>query len=122
MRGDFMIKNYIKELEDKLFAIRYILIVFAVLSIVGAALILGMSVFELWIRIVVAVFLALLAFYTILCVIKIEQSVGTYICTNCEEASVPSFKTILFVPHFGMTRYMKCPHCGFKKWRYKSKS
>lgn len=117
-----MIKNYIRELEDKLFAIRYILIVFSVLSIVGAALILGMPIFDkLWIQIIVAAFLITLAIFTILCAIKIEQSVGTYVCTHCEETFIPSFKTVLIVPHFGMTRYMKCPHCGVKKWHYKSK-
>ncbi len=51
--------------------------------------------------------------------IKIEQIAGYYKCKKCGHTYVPTFKAINLAPHFGRTRYMKCPECHQKSWQKK---
>lgn len=44
--------------------------------------------------------------------IKIEHDAGYYECPKCKERYVPTMSAVLWAPHFGTTRMMKCPHCG----------
>ena len=43
---------------------------------------------------------------------KINQKAGFYECENCGEKYVPSMTAIIFAPHRGLTKYLKCPNCG----------
>ncbi len=54
-----------------------------------------------------------------LCCAKLEQRIGYYECKNCGHKHVPMYKSVLFAPHIGMTRYMKCPKCIRKAWQKK---
>lgn len=47
--------------------------------------------------------------------IKIEQIVGYYKCEKCGHKYVPTYKSVLFAPHIGRTRYMRCPKKSFHK-------
>ena len=51
--------------------------------------------------------------------IKIEQTAGYYQCGKCNHRHVPTYLSVLFAPHFGRTRYMKCPKCNKKSWQHK---
>ncbi len=51
--------------------------------------------------------------------IKIEQKAGYYKCAECGHRYVPTFKSVLWAPHMGLTRKMTCPKCGKKSWQKK---
>lgn len=51
--------------------------------------------------------------------IKIEQKAGYYKCAECGHIYVPTFSSVLWAPHMGRTRHMKCPECGKKTWQKK---
>ena len=59
----------------------------------------------------------LFIFAFLLC--KIEQEAGYYECQKCKNKYVPTYKNVLFAPHYGRTRYMKCPKCNQKSWQKK---
>lgn len=51
--------------------------------------------------------------------IKIEQKAGYYKCKHCGYTYVPKYSSVFFAPHFGRTRYMKCPKCNKESWHKK---
>lgn len=51
--------------------------------------------------------------------LKIEQTAGYYECADCGHRYVPTFSRVLWAPHMGRTRYMKCPKCGKTTWNKK---
>ena len=51
--------------------------------------------------------------------LKIEQTAGYYECAECGHRYVPTFGRVLWAPHMGRTRYMKCPKCGKTTWNKK---
>lgn len=51
--------------------------------------------------------------------IKIEQTAGYYECAECGHRYIPSFGSVLWAPHFGRTRRMKCPKCEKTSWNKK---
>lgn len=56
---------------------------------------------------------------TVVYAIRIEQIAGYYECPRCESRYVPKYQSVLFAPHFGRTRRMKCEHCGRIGWHEK---
>ena len=48
--------------------------------------------------------------------LKLEISVGTYKCKNCNHEITPTYTEALRAMHMGTTRYLKCPECGKKTW------
>ena len=48
--------------------------------------------------------------------LKLEVSVGAYMCKNCGSKIVPTYKQALFAMHKGTTRYLKCPNCHKRTW------
>ena len=58
------------------------------------------------------IFVALIS----LVLLKIEQIAGYYKCDKCQHTYIPSYKLMFFAPHFGRTRYLKCPECGKKSF------
>lgn len=55
----------------------------------------------------------------ILFCLLIEQKAGYYICENCKQKHVPTYKQTLFSMHLNRTRYMRCPHCKKMSWNKK---
>lgn len=51
--------------------------------------------------------------------IVIEQKAGYYECQHCHHKYVPTIKSVLWAPHMGRTRKMRCPECGVKTWQKK---
>ncbi len=56
---------------------------------------------------------------TVAYAMKIEREAGYYECKKCGNKYVPDAAPIIFAPHMGRTRYMKCPRCGVKSWQKK---
>lgn len=46
----------------------------------------------------------------------IEQKAGFYECQKCNHKFVPSYSQVLWAPHIGRSRKMKCPHCSEKSY------
>ncbi|WP_024345729.1 helix-turn-helix domain-containing protein [Lacrimispora indolis] len=51
--------------------------------------------------------------------VKLERDAGYYECQHCHERYVPTLKQVVFAPHMGRNRYMKCPKCGKKTYQIK---
>ena len=52
--------------------------------------------------------------------LKLEREVGYYECQDCGERYIPSMKAVVFAPHMGRSRKMKCPYCGNKNYHKKT--
>lgn len=50
---------------------------------------------------------------------RIEQVAGYYKCGKCGHRGVPTYMQTTLAPHFGRTRYMRCPECGKLSWQKK---
>lgn len=50
---------------------------------------------------------------------RIEQVAGYYKCGRCGHRGVPTYMQTTLAPHFGRTRYMRCPECGKLSWQKK---
>jgi Zn finger protein HypA/HybF involved in hydrogenase expression len=62
----------------------------------------------------------LLSLPLIVFAILIEKDAGFYECEHCHYKYIPTWKAILWSPHMGRTRKMKCPKCGKKTWNKKT--
>jgi len=51
--------------------------------------------------------------------VKIEHDAGYYECPECKKRYVPTMKAVLWAPHIGRSRKMKCPYCGSKAYHKK---
>ncbi len=50
----------------------------------------------------------------------IEKEVGYYECGLCHHKHVPTLKSVYLAPHYGRTRYLRCPKCGKRSWQKKT--
>ena len=66
--------------------------------------------------IVLVTVLMLIASYHIL---KIEISVGQYMCVKCGSINDPELKDAILAQHVGSTRRLRCHKCGKKTWNKK---
>ena len=51
--------------------------------------------------------------------LKFEIEAGYYECKKCHNKFIPSYKSVLLVPHMSTTRYLKCPECNKRSWAKK---
>ena len=51
--------------------------------------------------------------------VKLERDAGYYECPHCRARYVPTLKAVVFAPHLGRSRKMKCPYCGNKGYHKK---
>lgn len=51
--------------------------------------------------------------------IKLEHDAGYYECPHCQARYVPSMAAVVFAPHIGRSRKMKCPHCSRRGYHKK---
>ena len=51
--------------------------------------------------------------------VKLERDAGYYECPHCHTRYVPTLKAVVFAPHLGRSRKMKCPYCGNKGYHKK---
>ena len=77
---------------------------------------------ENWLRAVLIITGFVVGFTGLMFAMKIEQSAGYYECRKCRHRYIPTFSSVLWAPHMGRTRYMKCPHCNKSSWQKKKVS
>jgi predicted nucleic-acid-binding Zn-ribbon protein len=65
-----------------------------------------------WLQITMIVFAFVVSIAGFFIALRIEQVAGYYECSKCGHKHVPTYLQVLFAPHFGRTRLMKCPKCG----------
>lgn len=58
-------------------------------------------------------------FIIVFLLLIIEQKAGYYECQKCHHRYIPTYSSVLWAPHAGRTRYMKCPECGKRSWQKK---
>jgi transcriptional regulator with XRE-family HTH domain/DNA-directed RNA polymerase subunit RPC12/RpoP len=51
--------------------------------------------------------------------LKLEHDVGYYKCPECGATYVPTMKAVIFAPHIGRSRKMRCPYCGKRAYHKK---
>ena len=65
---------------------------------------------------VLTIIMLIVAFYSL----KLEMEIGYYECRKCNHRyEEKNYLKITFAPHFGTTRYLKCPKCNKRSWQKK---
>lgn len=72
----------------------------------------------LW-QIVLIILAAIIFIVGIVYALRLEHDAGYYECPNCHAKYVPSMQAVVFAPHIGRDRKMKCPHCSKKGYHKK---
>lgn len=90
-----------------------------IIILVGSIIASYINIPEIW-RILIVVGSVLLSLPLILFAILIEKDAGFYECEHCHHKYIPTWKAVLWSPHMGRTRKMKCPKCGKKTWNKKT--
>lgn len=52
--------------------------------------------------------------------LKLEREAGYYECQECGTRYIPEMKPVVFAPHIGRSRKMKCPYCGKRNYHKKT--
>ena len=97
----------------------WILAIFSLVILVGAALVAAYLITEIWVRVALLVVGFVLCFTGLIFSTKIEQIAGYYECKQCGHKHIPSFRSVLWSMHMGRTRYIKCPKCEKRSWQKK---
>ena len=74
---------------------------------------------NMWIRLIIIIFGAILFAVSMYYAIKLEREVGYYECPDCGHRYVPEYAAFIRAQHMGRTRKMKCPQCGRRSWQKK---
>lgn len=109
-----------KEQADKnLLALEILIGVLSVIILLGFTF--AVSFFDMpdWARICLIIAGVIPCLVGLFFALKIEQTAGYYECAECGHRYVPTFGRVLWAPHMGRTRYMKCPKCGKTTWNKK---
>ncbi|MBR5121416.1 MAG: helix-turn-helix transcriptional regulator [Oscillospiraceae bacterium] len=125
--------NYNKEMENNLLemvkqkerADKHLLALEIVVGLICVAILFALAMvasfveMEEWLRILlILIGLAPIVIATPF-MLKIEQTAGYYECNHCKHRYVPEYNSVLWAPHMGRTRHMKCPNCHKKSWQKK---
>lgn len=77
------------------------------------------AVTGIWWRIILIVAGAVIFAVGMSACLKLEHDAGYYECPECGTRYVPSMKAVVFAPHLGRNRKMKCPYCGNRAYHKK---
>ena len=109
-----------KEAADKkLLSLEILIGILAFLVFFAMIIIASLVTMPDWLRICLIIVGFVPCIIGIMYALKIEQTAGYYECAECGHKYVPSFRSVLFAPHFGRTRRMTCPKCHRKSWQKK---
>lgn len=109
-----------KETTDKkLLSLEILIGVLASIILFGAVLAASFIAMPDWARVVLIVAACIPFIISMGFALRIEQTAGYYECAECGNCYVPTFKSVLWSPHMGRTRRMKCPQCGKTSWQKK---
>ena len=107
------------ETDKKLLSLEILIGTFSIIILLSFTF--AASFFQMadWIRICLIISGFVIAIIGIGYALKIEQVAGYYECKKCHHKYVPTYKSVFWAPHYGRSRYMKCPACG--KMSYQKK-
>ena len=105
--------------DKKLLVCEILIGIFGVIILLVASIIASYIQVEEWLRTIIAIIGLIPLLVATPFMLKIEQVAGYYECKECKHRYVPEYKSILWAPHMGRTRKMKCPICGKKSWQKK---
>jgi len=134
LNGEMVMDNYKEKAEelllemakqkaasDKRLLFCEILIgVFGIIILLVAAIMASYVQMEEWLRIIIVILGLIPLLVATPFMLKIEQVAGYYECKECGHRYVPEYKSVLWAPHMGRTRKMKCPKCNKKTWQKKA--
>lgn len=93
-----------------------ILVSVCLLSLVFIASFIEMAT---WLRISLIIFGFIVFIFGMHFALLIEQRVGLYECRKCGNKYIPTYNQVLWAPHYGRNRLMKCPKCNKKSYHKK---
>lgn len=108
-----------EESDKKMLKLEIIIGVFSTIILLGFMLMASYLDIPVWLRVVLIVAGIVPPIIGFGYCIKIEQTAGYYECAECGHRYVPSLKSVIWSPHMGRTRHMKCPECGKVSWQKK---
>jgi len=113
------LENKIKEKDKIIWRSMWVLTIISVIYLFFGILIVDFFMPEgVW-QVVAALGVCVVFFILCFYILKLEVSVGTYKCKNCNHETVPSYSEAFWSIHIGTTRYLKCPKCNKKSWHKK---
>ena len=108
-----------EESDKKLLRLEILIGIFSMIILLGFTFMAAFVEMQAWLRILLIVVGFIVALIGIGFAIGIEQTAGYYECRKCHHKYVPTYNSVLWVMHYGRTRYMKCPECNERSWQKK---
>ncbi len=108
-----------EQTDKKLLDFEVIVGVAIVMMFVPSIILLAYADMQNWVRAALICILTIFVVVVAFVLVKIEQVAGYYECKKCGHKHVPTYWATNLAPHFGRTRYMKCPKCAEKSWQKK---
>ena len=109
-----------KVLQKKILLLEDIMVITSIVILLAACLLASLTPdIEEWLRVVILSLGLLPLFVSIFIALSLEQMIGYHKCEHCGHENIPSLKQIIFAPHVGRTRYLKCEKCNEKSWQKK---
>ena len=108
-----------EECDKKLLFLEILMGSLCVLPLITSTIIVGLVEMEEWLSIVIILTSLLPLLIATPFALRIEQTVGYYVCKHCNYKYIPTYKSVFWAQHLGRTRKMKCPKCGKKSWHKK---
>ena len=108
-----------QEADKRLLFMEFAIGIPAILLFFGLIMVAAYVPMKTWARVLIIVGAFILILVACFFAVRIEQVAGYYQCKHCKHKYVPTYKQVVFAPHYGRTRYMKCPKC--KKFSYQKK-
>lgn len=90
--------------------------VFATLSSLAIIFISAFFATQIWLRLIMIGIALIVMISNIAVILLVAVSTEIYECEKCGEKFVPTLSAYLLAPHTFTKRYLKCPHCGKKRW------
>ena len=90
--------------------------VLTVLSALAIILIASFIDIDTWLRLIMIGIALICVGANIAVILIVAVSVEVFECSNCGETFVPTLTEYIMGAHTLKRRYLKCPHCGKRKW------
>ncbi len=124
-KAEEMLLNMAKKEEaqnKKLMIYEFVIGIMSTIILIASLLVSMFLIETLWIQHIVIGISFVIFLVGIFFALKIETETGYYECKNCGHKYVPKFLSVLWAPHNGTTRYLKCPECHKRTWNKKRMS
>ena len=108
-----------KELEIKnkiIWKAMWVIMAVSLISLIAGCCIVAFLVTEGMWQLISVIILCVVFLIPCFYALKLEVSVGAYMCKNCGAEIIPTYKQALNAMHRGTTRYLKCPDCKKRSW------